>query len=67
LTRSIFEKKKILYNHAGCWTGPACLARDTCPGLSPNLNGDYSHKAATIRLFWVPCAKGWPMAILNDE
>jgi hypothetical protein len=40
-----------VYNHAGHWKGPACLAKDTCPGLSPNLNGDNRHKAATIHLF----------------
>jgi hypothetical protein len=35
--------------------------------LSPNLSGDYRHKAATIHLYWVPCAKGKPMVTLICE
>jgi hypothetical protein len=44
-----------------------CLVKDTCLGLSPNLNGGNRHKAATIHLFWVPCAKEKPMVILVCE
>ncbi len=58
---------KKLCNHAGSWKGPACLVKDTCPGLSPNLKSDNRHKDATIHLFWAPCAKGKPMANLTYE
>jgi hypothetical protein len=32
--------------------------KDTCQGLSPDLNGGSRHKAAMIHLFWVPMCKG---------
>ncbi len=44
-----------LYNYAGHWKGPACLARDTCLGLSPNSIGHNRHKAATICLLGTMC------------
>ncbi len=55
---------KKLYNPVDHWKGLECLVKDTYLGLSPNLNVGNRHKAATIHLFWVPCAKEKPMVIL---
>ncbi len=58
---------KILCNRVDHWKGLACLANDTCQGLTPDLNSGNCHKVATIRLFWVPCAKEKHMVILICE
>ncbi len=54
-------------NRVDRWRSLACLVKDICQGLSQNLNDDSCHKAATIHLFWVPCAKGKPMVTLICE